>query len=135
MRHIKTYLNLALAITFCASINTVSMEKERSDESREWSDQPTGTSNTSSESGLEDGLGPLEKQINRLKEIGDTINNILKSNISFAKYNGLKTLKNNVLTTLTTAKKMSLDHLAIDITFIDEEIDAILAQLHKILSY
>lgn len=130
MRHIKTYLTLTLAIAFCASINTFSMEKERSEASGEWLDYQLGTSNTSSESGLEDGLSILEQHINHLERMNNTINNMLNSNIkiSWTARNNLKTLQEHVLATLSTAHDMLSGRIPTNTNLIHQQIKLISAQ-------
>jgi hypothetical protein len=130
MKRIKTYLTLTLAIAFCVSINTFAMEKERSEASGEWLDYQLGKSNTSSESGLEDGLSVLEQHINHLERMNNTINNMLNSNIkiSWIARNNLKTLQEHVLATLATARDMLSGHIPTDTNLIHQQIKSISTQ-------
>jgi hypothetical protein len=123
MKHIKTYLILTLAIAFCLSINTFAMEKEKSNSSGEWTDWPTGESNTSNESGLEDGLSVLEQQINHLERMNNTINNMLNSDIKITLIarDNLNTLQEHVQAILATAQHMLLGHIPTDTNLIGQQ--------------
>lgn len=126
MKHIKTYLNLAVAITFCASINSFAMEF---DSTGEWFEElPIGTSDTSNESGIED----LEKQINELQTINNIIHNTLKLEIPYAEKEQLKPLLKLAQETIAKARDMLLGLILINTEFIDQQIKSIKAQWNNI---
>jgi hypothetical protein len=94
---------------------------------------PIGTSNTSSESGMEDSnQSLLEKQINELQTINNIIHNTLKLNIPSLEKEQLQTLLKLAQATIAKARDMLLGLILIDTQFIDQQIKAIETQWNKI---
>lgn len=125
MKHIKSYLSLALAITFCTSINTFAMEKEESNTSGELFDyQPTDKSNTSSEAG---------NDINILHEQLEDLKNILTPSSYRVEHENPTTEERNQIIELHKFGKKTWDKIvemiygrrSINTTLIDQEINLI----------
>jgi hypothetical protein len=120
MKSIKTYLNLALSIAFCASFHAFAME-------------PMGESNMSNESGIATkDKQTLERYIKRLQKMDNLMIAELKDpGTSDEKRKTLIQILNSVNETIITANNMVLGLIPVNTDFIIEKTKIIIRRWNQ----